>query len=179
MSQEKGPLRVNAKNLAAAHTPPIEKPGLPAEVVLKYRSNAPLRRPAAARRHRTEATLQIAPAVVNQGLDAVSRGDTTDVRAEARELTVRIVPAVRDAVQQSGLTPDEMARLFDRLANALGSEETITKLPQVDATSDLRVHKTVIGRKGTATIFRFVIALVLETSAVAVVACFTDRVRTD
>jgi len=105
MNKEQGPIRMNVERLAAARTPPIAKPGLPAEVLRKYRNNDPIRRPAVKRRQRTEEALQVPTTLVDQGLDAVRKGETTDVLPEGGRFTVRILPAVLDVVRQSWSQP--------------------------------------------------------------------------
>jgi hypothetical protein len=183
MSTEEGPIRLSRERLAAARTPPIQKRSVPAEVLRKYRSTEPLRRPAAAPQYPAPEPLPVTGPEVEQAMAVAEQGKTIDVRAEGGDLTVRVVPAVLEAVRQSGLNLEEMKRFLDRLARALGRKERVAQLRQLAAQPDgmpeLRVYRTVLGRPGVAHVLRFVFAVLPELSAVLVVSCFARRQRTD
>ena len=172
MSPEKGPLPLSAERLVAARTPPILKRSLPAEVMQKYRRRVSLRRPPAPSQNVREEPPQITPPVVEQ---AIATAEDIDVKAEGREFTVRIVPAVRDAVEQSGFSPDEMKRFLDRLANALSSKEAVARLPEVPGMPGVRVYKTIIARPRAAEVFRLVFVVLPDSAAVVVVSVFRKK----
>ena len=114
---------------------------------------------------------------VEQALAAAQQGAGTDLRTEGCRYTVRIIPPVLDTIQQSGLSPDEIQRFLARLGHRLGSEETISQLPQVPEMLDLRLYNTILGDARTTHVFRFVVAVLPEQSVVAVVDCFHRRER--
>jgi hypothetical protein len=178
MSPKKGPLLLSTERLVAARTPPIQKPRVPTEVLRKYRGKVPLRRPSALPQKLAEEPLQVSRPEVDQAIAAAEQGNTIDVRSEGREFTVRVAPSVRQAIQKSGLGPDELVRFLDRLARVLGSQEAVANLPPLDGAPELRVYRTVMARSGVTDVFRLVLALLPESSAVVVVSCFSRQERT-
>jgi hypothetical protein len=164
------------KRRAAVRTLPVQKPRLPVGLLRKY-SQVPLRRPRTLPQNPAEEPVLITLPMVNALLAAARQGNAVDVPAEGRQLTVKVVPDARDAIQQTGLSPDGLSRFLERLADALGSEEAVAKLRQVPALPGLQEYRTILGRPGRADVFRFVFAVLPESSAVVIVSCSYHTVR--
>ncbi len=180
MSPEKGPIRVDRKNWAA-RMPPIIKRDPSEEALRKPLSNVPLRRRPGPTPRVTEEPLHVDRAAVEQAITAAEQGNTIDVRAEGCELTLRVAPALRDALAASGLEPGQLKGFFQRMAKAVGSKEAFSQLPPMDGMPDLRVYRTALAwpRAGVGYSFRVVLTLLPDSSAVLAVSCAYRRDRLD
>jgi hypothetical protein len=130
MNPEKTPLHVPLRNRTAPQMPAQFKPEVPPEVLGKYQSGVPLRRPAVLPGP-TQEPLPLTALEAEQAIAAAKQGNTIDVPPDGRDFTVRVVPAVREAMEASGLSGDKMKRFLDRLANVVGSREAVVQLPTV------------------------------------------------
>ena len=156
--------------------PPVKKPGPPAEVLRRYLSPVPLRRAPVPPRSQ-EAIPAIPPAAVDESLAAVAGGQGTELPLGDRELPVLIAPAVVEVIQRSGLGAETVKRLYDRLADKLGSRETVAGLPPWTERPGCVLYRGVLGGSEAAHDFTFIISVQAEQPAVVVAACEYRRVR--
>ena len=166
MKSDKGPPLAPASRAGIL---PIRKSEVSAEMLRKYSSDVPLRRPAVQPRIPVEEPLQVAESTVNEVIAAIANGSAIEVHADGAELTVKMPPEIRDTIQAAGLSADQMTRFLDHLANSLRSADAIAKLSRPTRTLGLQEYQTILGRGRVAYRFRLVLAVLPESASVVIV----------
>ncbi len=174
---QQGPIPVRPGQRAGPRRFPVQSKKVADGLRGKPEKEVPLRPPAPPRHYLDELPFEVDPTVVDEALEEVNKGNTLDLRADGCELTVRIAPAVRDAIQQSGITPAGMKRLFDRIPKDLGSQEAIAKRTPLEGTPGLRMYRTLVGMPGGSVQFWLLFTWLPESSSIVMVTCFTHRQR--
>jgi hypothetical protein len=168
MNPSKGPRTLPKGRMSGPVRLPTAQPHLSAEVLRRYFSGIPLRRaPAPAGPAGPFRTLT--PADVDLSLEAITRGEATDLPANGQALTVRLAPAVRAVIEQSGLGPDEVSQVYQRFTEALGNPETVAVLPHWRERPDCALHHFLLSTRDAVHVFTFAIVPRVESGAVLVV----------
>jgi hypothetical protein len=117
----------------------------------------------------------LTPALVEEGFAAVARGEGIPLPLAEGQLPVRLAPAVREPIEQSGLPIEKVLRISTDLADQLGHPETAARLHRWPLLPETLLHQIAIHGRGFYHVFRF--ALGQREGSVVVAACEHDRLR--
>ncbi len=162
-----GPKRLPKGRPGPKPIPPWMKRESPEEL----RQYQPMRRPAVPFQPR-RVLQDVTPEMLAEALAAVARGEGMGLPTQ--KLPVRIAPAVREAMEHSGLGQEDLQRFYDRLAEGLSTPEAIAQLPHWPERPEYVIYQDIFRAAKILYVVRFAIAPSEQGPIVA--ACEYSRI---
>ena len=171
MSSSPGPIPMPKGRAGPKLLPPGIHFGLPRSVQGK---DAPeLRRPPAPPQ-RSGVMRSITPQMLTDALDAVDRGQGTNLPTSGQGLSVCLAPVVREVILRSGLEQVEIQRFQHDLAEVLSNPEFIALLPRWSEHLEFSLYWVDVMGPRFVDVFRFAVFVKAEQQAI-VAACEHSR----